>query len=117
MFFTKNKSFGAYTQILDTIWHFRWEIGQAQTRNSFTASYNTPEFTRSKYHHLEKAMNHPVKSSFRLLLGKGNTRKEVNVKAFITQVDPDSVYDKTHKVYSAALSGLRVDYVTYNLAD
>ena len=21
----KNKNFGVYTQILDTIWHFRWE--------------------------------------------------------------------------------------------
>ena len=91
---------------------------QTQTQDSFTAHYGTPEFTQSKYHHLEKAVNYSVKASLHLLLGKGKAQKGVDANArFFTQVDPDSVYDNTYKVYSAALSGLRVEYVTYNLAD
>lgn len=93
-------------------------LAQAQTQDSFKEYCGTPEFAQSKYHHLEKAVNYSVKASLHLLLGKENAKKGVDANArFITQVDPDSVYDKTYKVYSAALSGLRIEYVTYNQAD
>ena len=106
------------TLLLYLAFSFGIGLAQAQTQDSFTAHYGTPEFTQSKYHHLEKAVNYSVKASLHLLLGKGKAQKGVDANArFFTQVDPDSVYDNTYKVYSAALSGLRVEYVTYNLAD
>ena len=99
------------TLLLYLAFSFGIGLAQAQTQDSFTAHYGTPEFTQSKYHHLEKAVNYSVKASLHLLLGKGKAQKGVDANArFFTQVDPDSVYDNTYKVYSAALSGFSLQF-------
>ena len=97
---------------------FALGIADVAAQSTFTESYGTPAFLQSKYHSLSTAVAYPAKATIDLRIGNNKSmQREDSTARFVTLVDPDSVYDATYKVYVAAVSDLRVEYMTYNQAD
>ena len=93
-------------------------ITELPAQSTFTESYGTPAFVQSKYHSLSTAVAYPMRATVDLRLGNSmSIQREDPDARFVTLVDPDTVYDATYKVYALELSDLRVEYMTYNLAD
>ena len=97
---------------------FALGIAEVPAQRTFTEYYGTPAFLQSKYHSLSTAVAYPMRATVNLRLGNNKSIQREDQKArFVTLVDPDTVYDATYKVYALELSDLRVEYMTYNLAD
>ena len=78
-----------------------------------------PSFLLSKYNACNKNVILKMQSCANFMIegDPKNIGGKVDSATFEVKVDPDSVYDRSYKIYSAQFADCSIDYITYGLAD